>query len=330
MKKRLSISDIANNLGVSVTTVSFILNGKAKERRISEALTKRVLDYINEVGYKPNQLAKSLRTGKSKTIGLLVEDISNPFFANIADCIEKLAYGFGYHIIYCSMNNDEQRAKELIELFYDRQIDGFIIAPTEGLSGVINSLLKSSVPVVLFDRPLPDVDSYTVVSENEQGAYDGTIYLFEEKKAERIGFVTTNSNQSQMLGRLAGYNRAVDNLGLDKFIHKVDPNLTRDDIIRELSGFIEVNKLDGVLFATNYLAINGLKAIKVNKLGVNKLISFDENSAFELVDPPVSAISQDIQEIARQVVNLLINQINGQHVDGKERNVVVPCTLVSR
>src|SRR5690606_34068202 len=197
MKKRLSISDIANNLGVSVTTVSFIVNGKAKEKRISDALTKRVLDYVKKVDYKPNQLAKSLRTGKSKSIGLLVEDISNPFFANIADRIEKLAYDHGYHIIYCSMKNDEQRAKELIQLFYDRQIDGFIIAPTEGLSDDINNLLKSSVPVVLFDRPLADVETHTVISENVEGAYQGTLFLLEQKNAKRIGFVTTNSTQSQ-------------------------------------------------------------------------------------------------------------------------------------
>ncbi|MGJ1206515.1 LacI family DNA-binding transcriptional regulator, partial [Sphingobacterium lactis] len=132
MRKRILISDIAKNLGVSVTTVSFILNGKAKEKRISEGLTKRVLDYVKKVGYKPNQLAQSLRTGQSKILGLIVEDISNPFFSNVAKYIERIAYDNGYHIIYCSMDNDETKAKELIQLFYDRQVDGYIITPPEG------------------------------------------------------------------------------------------------------------------------------------------------------------------------------------------------------
>ena len=328
MKKRLSISDIANNLGISVTTVSFILNGKAKEKRISDALTKRVLDYVKKVDYKPNQLAKSLRTGKSKSIGLLVEDISNPFFANIADRIEKLAYDQGYHIIYCSMKNDEQRAKELIQLFYDRQIDGFIIAPTEGLSDVINNLLKSSVPVVLFDRPLSDVNTHTVVSENVEGAYKGTMFLLEKKNAKRIGFVTTISTQSQMKGRLEGYMKAVDNVGMDLLVKKINPTQSQVEVVEQLRDFIAYNKLDAVLFATNYLAINGLKAIKQYNLDLDKLISFDENSAFGLVYPPVSAISQNIQEIAHEVVRILVNQINGK-LD-KMEHVVIPCDLIMR
>lgn len=328
MKKRLSISDIANNLGVSVTTVSFILNGKAKEKRISDALAKRVLDYVKKVDYKPNQLAKSLRTGKSKTLGLLVEDISNPFFANIADHIEKLAYDHGYHIIYCSMKNDEQRAKELIQLFYDRQIDGFIIAPTEGLSDVINNLLKSAVPVVLFDRPLADVDTHTVISENVEGSYQGTMFLLEQKNAKRIGFVTTVSKQSQMKGRLEGYMKAVENVGMDLLVKKINPAQSEVEVLSQLRDFISDNKLDAVLFAANYLAINGLKAIKQYDLAVDKLISFDENTTFGLVEPPVSAISQNIQEIAQEVVRILVSQINGK-LDKIEK-IVVPCNLIAR
>ncbi|GAA4519191.1 MULTISPECIES: LacI family DNA-binding transcriptional regulator [Sphingobacterium] len=328
MKKRLSISDIANDLGISVTTVSFILNGKAREKRISESLTKRVQEYVKKVGYKPNQLAKSLRTGKTKSIVLLVEDISNPFFANIADHIEQQAYEHGYHIIYCSVKNDEQRAKELINLFYDRQIDGFIIAPTEGLSDVINVLLKRGVPVVLFDRPLVDVDAHTVITENEKGAFDGTMFLLQEKKAKRIGFVTITSSQSQMKGRLEGYMKAVDSVGMDLLVKKINPSQKDEEVVDQLRDFIQDNKLDAIFFATNYLAINGLRAIKKYKLDIEKLVSFDENAAFELVVPPVSAISQNIPEIAKQVVRILLSQINGK-LESVEK-VVVPCKLIAR
>lgn len=328
MKKRLSISDIANDLGISVTTVSFILNGKAREKRISESLTKRVQEYVKKVGYKPNQLAKSLRTGKTKSIVLLVEDISNPFFANIADHIEQQAYEHGYHIIYCSVKNDEQRAKELINLFYDRQIDGFIIAPTEGLSDVINVLLKRGVPVVLFDRPLVDVDAHTVITENEKGAFDGTMFLLQEKKAKRIGFVTITSSQSQMKGRLEGYMKAVDSVGMDLLVKKINPSQKDEEVVDQLRDFIQDNKLDAIFFATNYLAINGLRAIKKYKLDIEKLVSFDENAAFELVEPPVSAISQNIPEIAKQVVRILLSQINGK-LESVEK-VVVPCKLIAR
>lgn len=328
MKKRLSISDIAKNLGISVTTVSFILNDKAKEKRISDGMTRRVLDYVKKVGYKPNQLAKSLRTGKSKTLGLLVEDISNAFFSSIADQIERLSYDFGYHIIYCSMNNDESRAKELIQLFYDRQIDGFIIAPTEGLSEVIQRLLTNNVPVVLFDRIIENLETNYVVSENVQGAYQGTQSLFNDNKASKVGFVTINSNQQQMKDRLVGYMKAVDEANGDFSIKKINTAQNEEDTIVEIRDFILDNKLDGILFSTNYLAISGLKAIKKYNLSIDNLVSFDENTIFSLVDPPVSAIAQDIQEIALQVVNILVNEINGKSNTLKQ--VVVPCEFIKR
>lgn len=328
MKKRLSISDIAKNLGISVTTVSFILNDKAKEKRISDALTKRVLDYVNKVGYKPNQLAKSLRTGKSKTIGLLVEDISNSFFANIADQIEKMAYDFGYHIVYCSMNNDVNRAKELIQLFYDRQIDGFIIAPTEGLTEVIQKLLKNNVPVVLFDRHLEDLETNFVVSENRNGAYLGTRFLLEEKSAARVGLVTISSGQLQMRGRMDGYMQAIDEVGKDVLIKKIVRTQPEEETILQIRDFMQDNRLDGVLFATNYLAISGLKAIKRFDLPIDKVISFDESTVFALVDPAVSAISQNINEIARQVVDILITEINGKSKGVAQ--IVVPCEIIAR
>jgi LacI family transcriptional regulator len=99
LKKRTLIHDIARHLEVSIATVSLVLNGKAKEHRISDALAERVLKYVDEVGYKPNQLAKSLRTGKTHVIGLIIEDISNPFFATVAWLIERHAFARGYRCI---------------------------------------------------------------------------------------------------------------------------------------------------------------------------------------------------------------------------------------
>src|ERR1700712_5634997 len=133
MKKKLSINDIAAQLKISKTTVSFILNGRAKEKRISDELVQIVLKQVEKVGYKPSSLAKSLRTGKSKTIGLMVEDISNPFFAGIARLIEDRAYKNGYKILYCSVDSNVEKTRELISTFRDRHVDGYIIAAPEGI-----------------------------------------------------------------------------------------------------------------------------------------------------------------------------------------------------
>ncbi|MFD2144991.1 LacI family DNA-binding transcriptional regulator [Mucilaginibacter antarcticus] len=142
MKKRLSIADIAEALNISKTSVSFILNGQAEEKRISKKLVDKVVQYVEEVGYKPNLLAKSLRTGKSNTIALMVEDISNPFFASIARLIEDRAYQNGYRITYCSTDNDTAKTKDMIGIFQDRHVDGYIIAPPEGIEDDILSLQK--------------------------------------------------------------------------------------------------------------------------------------------------------------------------------------------
>lgn len=122
--KKPSIRDIAKHLNISTSTISFVLNGKAKEMRISDQLAERVLNFVNEVGYKPNQIAQSLRTGKSKNISLMVEDISNTVFSRVARLIEEAAHQKGYRIIYCSTENDADKTRELIRMFPTGEVFG--------------------------------------------------------------------------------------------------------------------------------------------------------------------------------------------------------------
>ncbi|MEJ5053063.1 LacI family DNA-binding transcriptional regulator [Sphingobacterium sp. MYb382] len=328
MKKRILISDIAKALGISVTTVSFILNDKAKEKRISEALTKRVLDYVGKVGYKPNQLAKSLRTGQTKILGLLVEDIANPFFANVAKYIEQQVYEAGYHIIYCSMDNDEHKAKELIQLFLDRQVDGFIITPSEGLEETIASIKQSNIPVVLFDRFLPTVDTSYVVSDNKKGAYDATKHLLSEGN-KRIGLISLYSGQTQMRDRLDGYMQAMDEFQIQSFIRKVKVDDGEADTSQEqILEFIQDNNLDAVLFATNYLAITGLKALKGKHVKLPKMVAFDDHTLFQFHDPTISVVSQDIEQLTSALIQTLIAEIGGTLKQTRKK--VIPCELIIR
>src|SRR5690606_34132444 len=116
LMKKKSIIDIARELNISPTTVSFILNDKAEEKRISKKLTKTVKDYVEKVGYKPSSIARSLRTGKTNTIGLMVENIANPFFGTVARKIEEAAYNHGYRILYCSTDNNLEKTKDLLHV----------------------------------------------------------------------------------------------------------------------------------------------------------------------------------------------------------------------
>jgi len=327
MKKRILISDIAKALGISVTTVSFILNDKAKEKRISEALTKRVLDYVKKVGYKPNELAKSLRTGKTKILGLIIEDISNPFFGNIARLIESKVYEQGYRIIYCSTNNDVDKARELIQMFYDRQVDGFIITPSDGLEDTVKQLQQSNIPVVLFDRYFPGLETDYVGADNFQGAFDATDHLCQQGY-KRIGFVSLYSDQTQMKERSDGYLKAMDNNKQQSFIQKIQMDASDEEAMDSLKDFICENRLDAVLFSTNYLAISGLKASKKYNFVMPAMIAFDDHTVFKLLEPSITVVSQPIKEIAENLIKILLFRLQGKIK--ATRKMVLPCELKIR
>jgi LacI family transcriptional regulator len=312
IKKRLSIVDIANKLSISKTTVSFILNGRAKEKRISEELVERVLKFVEEVGYKPNSLAKSLRTGKSNIIGLMVENISDHFFANIARFIEDRAYKNGYKIIYCSTDNDASKTRELIAMFRDRHVDGYIIAPPVGVEDDIASLIKDELPVVLFDRYFPGIDSSYVVTDNLYATYNATQY-FIDHGYKKIAFITFASHQTQMQARMDGYKKALKENGLKPHIKEVVFNQDSRFIIEPVTEFLKDKDFDAILFGTNRIGVCGLKVI--SNLGIKvpddiAVISFDDYDVFELYSPSITAIAQPIEEIADNIITILLDKLN--------------------
>ena len=333
MKKKSSITDIASVLNISPTTVSFILNGKAREKRISVKLVEKVEKYIAEVGYKPNSLARSLRTGKTNIIGLMVENISNPFFANIARRIEELAYKNGYKIIYASTDNDSQKTRDLIQMFRERHVDGYIITPPEGIDDEVTSLINAGVPVVFFDRYLIDVAVDAVTIDNFASSYNAVKYLISTG-CKNVGFVTLASMQTQMQGRLRGYEKAIEESGLSFQVMQIEFSQSHQSIIGQIVSFLKDNsRLDAVFFATNYLGINGLKAIRSLKLkipGDVAVISFDDHEVFELHSPTITAIYQPVDEIADQVINKILHKMKADPKQKKEQNLVLTAQMVVR
>jgi LacI family transcriptional regulator len=333
IKKNLSIVDIARKLNISKTTVSFILNGRAKEKRISDELVERVSKFINEVGYRPNSLAKSLRTGKSYIIGLMVENIADPFFANIARYIEERAYKNGYRIIYCSTDNDTPKTKDMIAMFRDRHVDGYIIAPPVGVEAEIAQLIKDEFPVVLFDRHLPEIDTSYVITDNMQATYNATQYLINQGH-KNIAFVTFKSPQTQMQARLEGYKKALKENHLNPHVKEVLFNPDTKYIIQPVTEFLEENQnIDAVLFGTNRIGTCGLKAI--NNLGIKlpddmAVISFDDFEVFELYSPSITAIAQPMEEIADKVMDILLSNLNLSPENRKDQQVVLNTKLNER
>ena len=315
MSKKLSINDIASELGVAKSTVSFILNGKAKEKRISDELTERVLKFVKEKGYQPNQLAKSLSTGKTKMICLMVEKISDYFFSHIAFHLEALAYKNGYKIIYCSTENNPEKTRQLISLLRARYVDGYIITPPAGIEPEIKSLINDNVPVVLFDRYLPEVPTDYVGLDNYKGTYDAIEFLVNTG-AKKIALVTLVSGQTQMVERHSGYVAALKKHQLKPVLLKVSFENDTETTIKQCIQFISDNPgIDAIVFATNYLALSGIKALNELKLRVPEdisVIAFDDHDVFNIYNPSISAIAQPLDEMAKQLFKMLLDKLENR------------------
>ncbi|MGO4773130.1 LacI family DNA-binding transcriptional regulator [Flavobacterium sp. W22_SRS_FK3] len=333
-KKPVSIRNIADELKISVTTVSFVLNGKAKEKHISKELTKKVLDYAKLINYRPNQIAQSLRTGKSKILVFMVEDISNNFFSKLARIFEDIAYDKGYKVIFCSNENDDEKSKDLISLFNFRQVDGFVIVPSPGLKDTIENLIKDNIPVILLDRFFEGLDCNSVVVNNEKASFDATQHLIDNQ-FKNIGFITIAPDQSQMQGRLSGYLKAVNENGLRSITLEIPYNEVYKGKGKEhIRKFFEKEtSLDAVFFATNYLTQTGLEIFKENNpslidnLGI---ISFDDNDLYKIYSPTITSVSQPLNDISTKLMEIMLPLLKKKDVTETVHKVMISAELIIR
>ncbi len=333
MKKKRSIHDIARELGVSATTISFVLKGGELGKKVSEPVKQRILNHIETIGYKPNPIAQNLRTGKSKIIGMLVEDISDPFFSAIGRIIEDSLYKSGYKIFYASTDNDTEKAKNLLQLFRERQVDGYIIAPTPGIQKEILELLHESKPVIVFDRYYPDLPTANVVADNLGGIMMATRHLIDNGYSN-ICFVTLKSDQIQMNDRLEGFFNVVKSTGIHHSILKIDYKTTPDEAADQIRCFLEKNQeTDAVLFATNYLALSGLKALQDLRFSIPHtlgIVGFDDCPHYSLFKPSITAVAQPIQNISQKVADLLRDAlVNGKTILPNQ-TYVIPTEIIVR
>lgn len=332
--KPVSIKDIALKANVSITTVSFIINGKAKEKSISDAVIKKVQKIITESGYKPNQVARSLRTGNTNIIGLIVEDISNSFFSRIARLIEDKAYKRGYKIIYSSTENKIEKAQELINIFKSRKVDAYIISPVKGLEEDIQVLINDNTPVILFDRNLPDLKTNYVGVNHFNASYQATESFVKQGK-KNIALVTTDIDVQQITERSEGYKKAILDSSIsyqEDLTLKITFKQNEEETIAQIIALLANKKVDAVLFATNYLAISGLKALKQmgKKIDSNfSVIGYDDHEAFELHTPSISTIQQPLEEIAEAIIKLILDQLSSK-TKLPDQEIVIPAKLILR
>ena len=336
MTKKVSIKDIAKELELSITTVSFVINGKSEEMGISEATSSKVLELIKKRDYSPNNAARLLRTGKSNTIGLIVEDLGNYFFGNIAKVVELEASKRGYNVFLSSTDNNPNTAKALIRKMRNSSVDGMIITPTKELNQELQDLKNDKIPFVLLDRTVPGLSANAVVLDNFKGAFDLTVHLLNNGY-QKIGFVTIHSDMSQMIERERGYFDAMESSNKSctkELVLKVKFDDSAACIISSIMSFVRENPdLEALFFATNYLGVHGIEALKqVGKSMPDDLavVCFDDNDLFRLFTPSITVSSQPIRQIAVETIELLLRLVENGIKHESPINKVLEPELIER
>ncbi|MBE8712480.1 LacI family DNA-binding transcriptional regulator [Sphingobacterium hungaricum] len=325
-----SINQIAKELKVSKSTVSKIINGKAREARISEALEKRVLDYVEKVNFKPNSLARSLATGKSLTIGLIVEDIGDSFFGPMALYIEDQLKSQGYHVLYSSTLGNPIEAKVIMQSMIDKKIEGLIIAPTLDLSNQIKELQELKFPLIIFDRNIDDNQANFIGTTN----YGSSKLLCEhllKNQYKNTGFITIDSEQSQMKDRREAYVDFARENGMQENILSIPYETHKTDAIKSIEKWLLANPtVDSLYFSTNYLCISGLKVLRKNKLNIQNygIVCFDDHESFDIIFPSITCMEQPLEAMSKEIVKYLLLQIKGKDILSDQ--IEIPATLIVR
>ena len=314
--RKVTISDIANELNVSKTLVSLVLNGKGDDKAINKNTQKRVHNKAKELKYIPNQVARGLRMGKTKTIGLLVADISNPFFAKITRTIEHYAEKEGYSLIVCSSDEDQEREIKLIQMLINRQVDGIIMSSTLETPFPIEQLISDSFPFVLMDRYFDNLDANYVGVDNLEASKKAVEHLIKNGH-RNIGLITLTPNYiSSLKNRKQGFIEALSEAGIPmdaKFFLELDYNNLKNKKYSRIKKFITENKLSAIFTTNNNIAVGCIEVLREMNLKIPQdisLITFDDVELFKFTDPALSSISQPLEKIGKEAVSILLKQLS--------------------
>ena len=317
MKKKTSLADIALSLNVSKTLVSMVLNGRGNKNGINSDTQERVLKKAKELNYQPNMLARSLRLGKTHTVGLIVSDISNEFYSKLIRSVEDALQVFGYNLIVCSSDESIEKELDLIQMLMYKQVDGIIFSTSQSNNLEIQKLQNTGLPFVLVDRYLENIDTHYVVTDNFLGAYNLTKHLIESNFTSIALISHQPAYLSSLNDRKKGYLYALKESKIE-----IQPGLIIEvpfkdrftKVQEEMEKlFTSNNKPDAVFTLNNSLAIACLDFCRKKNIQIPTdiaLASFDEIDLFRFMHPPLTAVAQPIKEIGSKAVELLMKEVN--------------------
>ncbi|MFJ9242365.1 LacI family DNA-binding transcriptional regulator [Streptomyces sp. NPDC101776] len=322
-----SIKDVAAEAGVSVATVSRVLNDHPS---VSADARARVLAAVDALGYRPNAVARSLRTDQTRTLGLVISDVLNPYFTELARSVEEEARALGYSVIIGNADERPELQDHHVRTLLDRRIDGLLVSPTDGGSPGMLDAARAGTPMVFVDRWIPGLDVPVVRADGRAAIRDLVAHL-HRLGHRRLAIIAGPAATTTGSERVAAFRDALGEYGIplpDAYIGQGD--FQAESGRRVTEGFLDLAEPPEVVFATdNLMALGALDAVRARGLRVPEdlaLAAFDDIRWFVHTDPPITAIAQPTPELGRAAVRALVDQIEGRAPE----SVTLPARLVVR
>jgi DNA-binding LacI/PurR family transcriptional regulator len=327
----MSIKKIAKKAGVSTATVSRVLNGSDKVR---EKTAKQVMKVVEEMNYRIDHVARRMKVKQndSLVIGLIITDIGNPFFSNVAMGVEDVAYKNKHILMICNTNERPEKEKFFLNSLLSEKVSGVIIVPTNGNEHFLGKLVDDGFPMVMVDRRIKDLNIDTVSINNEAGGYIATRQLINQGH-KRIGIVCGIKGLSNTEERFEGYKKALKEAGIS-FSKEL---VTYGDYIESggrqaMTQLLSLNERPTAVFSTNNLMTLGcIKEIYSRKINIPEemaLIGFDDSTWAEALIPPLTTVKQPGYELGVNAAELLIKRLNNG--DTSKMNIVLNPELIVR
>ncbi|MGO1595850.1 MAG: LacI family DNA-binding transcriptional regulator [Sphingobacterium sp.] len=329
MVKKVSLKDIAQRVGVSTALVSYVLSGNQEKGRVGKATAEKIRQAAQELNYQPNHIAKSLKTGKTNTIGLIVADISNPFFASIARGVEDESSRSGLTTIIGSSDESAEKLKKLVDVFVKRQVDGFIVSPAEHSEDTISYILSLGIPICLIDRHFEQVKASYVVTDNRESMRNAVSHLVQGGY-KNIAFISYQSNLQHMRDREQGFLEASRDIRSTVF--KIHYTKQHTELRSTIGQLLKAKEVDAIVFATNTLSVAGLKYLRQQDVQIPEDLNvscFDSSEVYDFFQHPITHVRQPIDQLAKESVKILVEQINqsGHEIEGCVLSSELVCGL---
>lgn len=326
---RPTIREVAALAGTSLKTVSRVVNGEAG---VSEELSVRVRSAIDRLGYRHNLTASNLRRsgGKTRSVGMLMSNVTNPLDAAVHRTIEEMASQRGVAVMASSLDENPGRERQLVEAFAERRVDGLIMMPASHDQSYLIEERRMGMSIVFIDRPPAFFDADAVLVDNRNGATRGVKHLLAHGH-RRIAFLGDRRSIVTAAERFRGYADALEAAGIDVDIHLVRQDIVDSEHARaEALDILSLDEPPTAIFAgQNLVTIGVVRALRsANKHHEIALVGFDDVPMSDLLDPPITVLAQDPTTIGRQAATTLFARLDGDR--SPTQTYIVPTTLITR